>query len=109
METTQNELQMKMEQLSLAPDANRLITPNYSENMQSTLILSFSASKIEEYQKQIEQLQHSLSQQDEQQTLLQEHLNKVEHELNKTSDDYASIMAKYESLVQEQSIQSTTR
>jgi flagellar biosynthesis chaperone FliJ len=100
---------MKMEQLSLAPDANRLITPNYSENMQSTLILSFSASKIEEYQKQIEQLQHSLSQQDEQQTLLEKHLNEVEHELNKTSDDYASTMAKYESLVKQQSIQSTTR
>ncbi len=113
METSQNELdnerQMKMEQLSSPPEDNRLITSDYSENMQSTLNLPFSASKIEDYEKQIEQLQHNLSQKDEERTLLQERLNEVELQLTKSSDDYASTIAKHESLVQQQLIQSTER
>jgi flagellar biosynthesis chaperone FliJ len=120
LETSQKELdnerQMKMEQLSSPPEDNRLITSNYSENMQSTLILPFSASKIEDYEKQIEQLQQNLSQKDEERTLLQERLNEVELQLTKSSDDYASTIAKHElllqerdSLVQQQLIQSTER
>ncbi len=121
METSQKELdnerQMKMEQLSSPPpEDNRLIISDYSENMQSTLILPFSASKIEDYEKQIEQLQHNLSQNDEERILLEKHLNEVELQLTKSSDDYASTIAKHESLLQErdslvqqQSIQSTER
>ncbi len=111
-----NERQMKLEQLSSPPEDNRLITSDYSENMQSTSILPFSASKIEDYEKQIEQLQQNLSQKDKERTLLQERLNEVELQLTKSSDDYASTMAKHESLLQERdslvqqkSIQSTER
>jgi len=119
LETSQNELdnerQMKMEQLS-SPEDNRLITSNHSENVQSTLILPFSASKIEDYEKQIEELQHNLSQTDVERILLEERLNEVELQLTKSSDDYVSTVAKHESLLQErdalvqqQLIQSTER
>ena len=65
---------------------------------------------------QIEEFQHNLSQKEEEQTVLQERVNEIQHELRKTADDYATVMAKHESLVQErdtlvqqQSIQSLER
>jgi multidrug resistance efflux pump len=76
--TLDNERQMKMEQLS---------------------------SIVEDYQKQIEQLQQNLSGKDNEQISLGERLNEVELELRKTVDDHASKLIKYEedlqSLVQE--------
>jgi chromosome segregation ATPase len=86
LETNQNALdnerQMKMEQLS---------------------------SIVEDYQKQIEQLQQNLSEKDNERSSLSEHLNEVELELKKTIDDYASAMTKYESLVKEQTLHSEER
>jgi len=76
--TLDNERQMKMEQLS---------------------------SIVEDYQKQIEQLQQKLSEKDNEQISLGERLNEVELELRKTVDHHASKLIKYEedlqSLVQE--------
>jgi predicted nuclease with TOPRIM domain len=65
------------------------------------LLLIFSSSIIENYQKEIAQLQESLSRKDDERTLLRDRLNEVELELRKTLDDYASKMTKYESLVAE--------
>ncbi len=51
---------------------------------------------MEDYQKQIEQLQTNLSEKDEERTLLRERLNEIELELSKTSDDHISKSKKYE-------------
>ncbi len=56
---------------------------------------------IEDYQKQLDQLQQNLSGSDGERTLLRERLNEVELELEKTLDDHTSIMRKNESLEQE--------
>ncbi len=61
-----------------------------------------SASTIvEDYQKQLDQLQQNLSRSDGERKLLRERLNEVELELEKTLDDHTSIMRKNESLEQE--------
>ena len=67
------------------------------------------SSPHENYQKQIEELQHNLSQKEDERSLLENRLNEVEHELKTTADDYASTTTKYESLVQQQSVQSMAR
>jgi hypothetical protein len=64
-------------------------------------MLIFSSSIVEDYQKQIKQLQQNLSQKDDERILLRERLNEVELELRKTLDNDASVMAKYESVVEE--------
>jgi hypothetical protein len=60
---------------------------------------------IEDYQKQINQLQQKLSQNEDERTLLRERLNEVELEFSKTLNDRASTVTVYEkqieSLVQE--------
>jgi hypothetical protein len=60
---------------------------------------------IEDYQKQINQLQQKLSQNNDERTLLRERLNEVELEFSKTLNDRASTVTVYEkqieSLVQE--------
>jgi hypothetical protein len=66
-----------------------------------TVLLIFSSSLIQDYQKEIDQLQQNLSQKDAQQTSLQEHLNQVELELKKVVDSHALAMNQYESLIQE--------
>jgi hypothetical protein len=66
-----------------------------------TVLLIFSSSLIQDYQKEIDQLQQSLSQKEGQQTLSQEHLNQVELELRKAVDSHALAMNQYESLIQE--------
>ena len=60
----------------------------------------FSSSLIEEYQKQINQLQENLFKNDKERSLLREHLNEVENELQKTVDDHATLQIKYQSLEQ---------
>jgi len=56
----------------------------------------FSQSTIENYEKQIKQLQQKLSQNEDERSLLRERLNEVELELTKTLDDRASTLAMYE-------------
>jgi predicted negative regulator of RcsB-dependent stress response len=60
---------------------------------------------IEDYEKQIGQLQQALSQNEDERTLLRQRLNEVELEFRKTLDDHSSTSAMYEeqfqSLVQE--------
>ena len=72
------------------------------------LLIDFSPSLIEDYEKQIHQLQQKLSQNNDERTLLRERLNEVELELSKTSDDRTSTLAMYEkqfeSLVQERDV-----
>ncbi|CAF4423197.1 unnamed protein product, partial [Adineta steineri] len=63
-----------------------------------------SASAIEDYQKQIDQLQKHLSQKDEERSLLRERLNEVEVEFRKTLDDHESTVNKYEFLKQERDV-----
>ncbi len=92
---------MKMTQLASSFIDNRLVTLNYLEKANLACLLLSSSAEIEDYQKQIEQLQKNLSQKDEEQILLGERLNEVELEFKKISDDHASTMARYESLVQE--------
>ena len=67
--------------------------------------MTFSQSTIEDYQKQIKQLQQKLSQNEDERSLLRERLNEVELEFTKTIEDRSSTLAMYEeqlqSLVQE--------
>jgi hypothetical protein len=120
LEACQSELdderQIKMEQISSPSEENRLITSSHSKNVHCKTVLPFSSAMIEYYQKQIEELHQNLFQTDEDRILLQERLDEVELQLTKSSDDYASTMAKHESLLQErdslvqqQLIQSTER
>lgn len=60
----------------------------------------FSQSTIDEYQKQIDQLQQKLSENDDERALLRERLNEVELELRKVSDDRLSTTAMYEEQLQ---------
>jgi chromosome segregation ATPase len=62
--------------------------------------LLFSSSEIEEYQKQIQQLQRSLSNKDEERTLLRERLNEVELDLRTTLDEHAAKSTKYDENLQ---------
>jgi len=106
LETSQNEFdnerEMKMEQFSTPPtEDNRLNTSNYSIHIHSRSLLLFSSSIVEDYQKQIEQLQQNLSEKDNERTSLSERLDEVELELKKAIDDHASIAAKYETLIEE--------
>jgi len=111
-----NERQIKMERLvSAAPlssppmEAIRLRERNDTNSLHYTAILLFSSSMIEDYQKQIGQLQQNLSEKDNERSSLSERLNKLELELKKTIDDHASTMTKYESLVKEQTLHSEER
>ncbi|CAF4514139.1 unnamed protein product, partial [Rotaria sp. Silwood2] len=66
---------------------------------------NISQSVIEDYKKQIHQLQQKLSQNDDERTLLRERLNEVELEFRKTLDDRTTTTNMYEeqlqSLIQE--------
>ncbi len=62
----------------------------------------FSSPIMENYQKEIDQLQENVSQKDDEKTLLRDRLNEVELELRKTLDDHALTIRKCESLVGEQ-------
>ncbi|UJR13672.1 hypothetical protein I4U23_000684, partial [Adineta vaga] len=60
-----------------------------------------SSSLIEDYQKQINQLQENLREKDQERSLLQERLHEVEIELRKTLDDHTSLLTKYQTIEQE--------
>ncbi len=68
---------------------------------------------IDDYQKQINQLQKKLSANEDERTLLRERLNEVELEFRKTLDDRTSTITTYEeklrSLVEQQALQSAER
>ncbi|CAF1419954.1 unnamed protein product [Adineta steineri] len=63
-----------------------------------------SPSAVEDYRKQIDQLQKHLSQKDEERSLLRERLNEVEVEFRKALDDHESTVNKYEFLKQERNV-----
>ncbi len=68
---------------------------------------------IDDYQKQINQLQKKLSANEDERTLLRERLNEIELEFRKTLDDRTSTITTYEeklrSLVEKQALQSAER
>jgi hypothetical protein len=68
---------------------------------------------IDDYQKQINQLQKKLSANEDERTLLRERLNEVELEFRKTLDDRTSTITTYEeklrSLLEKQALQSVER
>jgi predicted nucleic acid-binding Zn-ribbon protein len=59
-----------------------------------------SQSTIEDYEKQIKQLQQNLSENEDERTLLRQRLNEVELEFRKTLDDHSSTSAMYEEQLQ---------
>ncbi len=64
-------------------------------------MFNFSPSTIiEDYEKQIKQLQQKLSQNEDERSLLRERLNEVEVEFTRTIDDRASTLAMYEDQLQ---------
>ncbi len=68
---------------------------------------------IDDYQKQINQLQKKLSANEDERTLLRERLNEVELEFRKTLDDRTFTITTYEeklrSLLEKQALQSVER
>ena len=64
------------------------------------IMVYFSQSAIEGYEKQIHQFQLKLSQNDEERSLLRERLNEVELELRKVLDDHTSTIAMHEEQLQ---------
>jgi hypothetical protein len=69
--------------------------------MQSNFLLIFSSSVFEDYGKLIDQLQENLSEKKKERKSISDHLNEVEVEHQRTLDNYASILTKYESGVEE--------
>ncbi|CAF0778122.1 unnamed protein product [Rotaria sordida] len=99
-----NQLQSSLEACQYQIDNEHIIK---TEKLVSTtpLVDDISQSTIEDYEKQIHQLQQKLSQNNDERTLLRERLNEVELEFRKTLDDHLSTTNMYEeqlqSLVQE--------
>jgi predicted nucleic acid-binding Zn-ribbon protein len=60
----------------------------------------YSPSAIEDYEKQIDQLQQNLSHNEDERSLLRERLNEVELEFRKTVDDNTSTLTMYEEQLQ---------
>ncbi|CAF1269614.1 unnamed protein product [Rotaria sordida] len=112
LETSENELnyekQVRSAQLvSAAPseDTRSLETSenelNYEKQVRSAQLVSaapsedISSSIVEDYQKQIDELEQKLSENNEEQSLLHEHLNKVEVELKETKHNHELTLTKY--------------
>ncbi|CAF1516859.1 unnamed protein product, partial [Rotaria sordida] len=93
---------------SLETSENEL---NYEKQVRSAQLVSaapsedISSSIVEDYQKQIDELEQKLSENNEEQSLLREHLNKVEVELKETKHNHELTLTKYKeeflSLVEE--------
>jgi hypothetical protein len=105
LEPAQNELEnehrTKLEQLSSQFEEKRLTTFNHWKRIHLKLFLLFSNSMVEDYEKQIQELQQKLSEKDNERNALSERLHEVEVELTKTLDDHTSTVMKYESLIKE--------
>ncbi len=105
LEPAQNELEnehrTKLEQLSSQFEEKRLTTFNHWKRIHLKLFLLFSNSMVEDYEKQIQELQQKLSEKDNERSTLSERLHEVEVELTKTLDDHTSTVMKYESLIKE--------
>ncbi len=97
----ENEHRTKLEQLSLQFEEKRLITFNHWKRVHLKLFLLFSNSMVEDYEKQIQELQLKLSEKDNERSALIVRLHEVEVELTKTLDDHTSTVTKYESLIKE--------
>ncbi len=65
------------------------------------MTLLFSSVDVENYEKQIKQLQQNLSQKDDERTLLRERLNEVELEFRKALDDHALAVRQCEAVTEE--------
>lgn len=92
-----NERRLRTEQLISAEDTR---LPASIEAMSHPRV-SFSTAAMEEYRKQIDELQQNLSAKENEQRQLQEHVNDVEVELRRTADDYTTATTKYQSLERE--------
>ncbi|CAF3509959.1 unnamed protein product [Rotaria sp. Silwood2] len=110
-EQLEKQLRNKIQELQNSFDAYRNQMQNESSIKSQQLVSTtpptddISRSNIENYEKQIHQLQQKLSQNDDERTLLRERLNEVELEFRKTLDDRATTTNMYEeqlqSLIQE--------
>jgi len=67
------------------------------------------SSQLEDYQKQIQQLQQNLFEKDNERQSISERLNEVELELKKAIDNQVSTMTRYELLAEEEARRSTER
>ncbi len=99
MEVSQRELDaergVRIEQLSSQSEDNRLTSPHPSKSIYSWVLLLFSASVIEDYQQQIEQLQKNLSKKEHEYNSLNKRLNELEGVLQQTIDNHALKSKKY--------------
>ncbi|CAF4202712.1 unnamed protein product, partial [Rotaria sordida] len=108
---SEKQLQNQIQELQNSLDACRYQIENERPIKTEQLVNAtppsddISRATIENYEKQIHQLQQKLSQNDDERTLLRERLNEVELEFRKTLDDRLSTTNMYEeqlqSLVQE--------
>ena len=105
MEASQNELQKenrtKLEQLSSKSIEIRLIILNHMETVRLTQFLPFSDAIVDDYEKQIQELQQKLSEKEDERNVLNERLNEVELQLSKASEDQVSTVTKYELLIKQ--------
>ncbi|CAF4623577.1 unnamed protein product, partial [Rotaria sp. Silwood2] len=110
-EQLEKQLRNKIQELQNSFDAYRNQMQNESSIKSQQLVSTtpptddISRSNIENYEKQIHQLQQKLSQNDDERTLLRERLNEVELEFRKILDDRTTTTNMYEeqlqSLIQE--------
>ncbi|CAF4659912.1 unnamed protein product, partial [Rotaria sp. Silwood2] len=105
-EQLEKQLRNKIQELQNSFDAYRNQMQNESSIKSQQLVSTtpptddISRSNIENYEKQIHQLQQKLSQNDDERTLLRERLNEVELEFRKTLDDRATTTNMYEEQLQ---------
>ncbi|CAF3726526.1 unnamed protein product [Rotaria magnacalcarata] len=105
-EQSQEQLRNQIQELQSSLDACRYQLENERPVQGQQLVCAtppsdeISQTKIENYEKQIHQLQQKLSQNDDEKILLRERLNEVELELRKVLDEHASTTAMYEEQLQ---------
>ncbi|CAF2108518.1 unnamed protein product, partial [Rotaria magnacalcarata] len=105
-EQSQEQLRNQIQELQSSLDACRYQLENERPIQGQQLVCAtppsdeISQTKIENYEKQIHQLQQKLSQNDDEKLLLRERLNEVELELRKVLDEHASTTAMYEEQLQ---------
>ncbi|CAM4918168.1 unnamed protein product [Rotaria socialis] len=105
-EQSQEQLRNQIQELQSSLDACRYQLENERPVQSQQLVCAtppsdeISQTNIENYEKQIRQLQQKLSQHDDEKSLLRERLNEVELELRKVLDDHASTTAMYDEQLQ---------
>ncbi|CAF4696429.1 unnamed protein product, partial [Rotaria socialis] len=105
-EQSQEQLRNQILELQSSLDACRYQLENERPVQGQQLVCAtppsdeISQTNIENYEKQIRQLQQKLSQHDDEKSLLRERLNEVELELRKVLDDHTSTTALYDEQLQ---------